>query len=89
MNLRTVAIVIFCAALLALASQPLGKLYVESHIEALTSSRLSLNKFRVHPISGRTSVGDSQWIATKLAFLQHWLRSIFRLPFQLHMLGAK
>ncbi len=65
MNLRTVAIVIFCAALLALASQPLGKLYVESHIEALTSSRLSLNKFRVHPISGRTSVGDSQWIATK------------------------
>jgi hypothetical protein len=65
MNLRTVAIVVFCAALLALASQPLGQLYVESHIEGLTSSRLSMKKFRVHPISGNASVEASKWIVTK------------------------
>ncbi len=65
MRLRTLAIVVFCVATLTLASQPLGRLYVKSQIEETTSSKLSMTKFRVHPISGNVSIEKAKLVARK------------------------
>jgi hypothetical protein len=65
MRLHTLMVVVLCVAVLAVASQPLGHLYVKSHIEDSTLSDLSMSKFRIHPISGRISVEQAKLTARK------------------------